>query len=44
MKFEILDRKMVFVPMSAGPLILVLIGRTDMFPTRRTSGSSLNDE
>ena len=31
-------------PIGAGPRILVLIGRTDMFPTWRTSPSSLKDE
>ena len=31
-------------PMGVGPRILVLIGRIDMFPTWRTSGTSLKDE
>ena len=35
---------MVHSPIGAGPRILVLIGRTDMFPTWRTSPSSLKDE
>ena len=34
----------VCVPIGAGPRIFVLIGRTDMFPTWRTSGSSLYEE
>jgi hypothetical protein len=32
------------IPTGAGPRILVLIGRTAIFPTWRTSGSSFNDE
>ena len=31
-------------PIGEGPRIFVLIGSTDMFPTTRTSGSSLYDE